>query len=228
MIIEYCATRLIPKMKIDFCPNKYRLILLSCPLQLISIDSRSPSGLQSLPNFKMVIKMCFNSRSPSGLRQHQLKNRVPQRFFNSRSPSGLRHKNAAIKSNKHSFNSRSPSGLRQARWLHRLCRDAVSIHAAQAGCDNLWDSILRNVFAVSIHAAQAGCDIVKPIVVFVIGCFNSRSPSGLRHPDRQRAAANTHVSIHAAQAGCDHSSISLRSYLTKFQFTQPKRAATIC
>ena len=55
-------------MKIDFHPNKRRLILLSCPLQLISIDSRSPNGLHSLPNFKMVIKMCFNSRSPSRLR----------------------------------------------------------------------------------------------------------------------------------------------------------------
>ena len=69
VLLIFDATRLIPKIKIDFCPNKRRLILQSCPLQLISIDSRSPSGLQSLPNFKMVIKMCFNSRSPSGLRR---------------------------------------------------------------------------------------------------------------------------------------------------------------
>ena len=202
MIIEYCATRLIPKMKIDFCPNKYRLILLSCPLQLISIDSRSPSGLQSLPNFKMVIKMCFNSRSPSGLRQHQLKNRVPQRFFNSRSPSGLRHKNAAIKSNKHSFNSRSPSGLRLDHQCGLYCTAPCFNSRSPSG--------LRQT--VTPYGRKNGR-------------FNSRSPSGLRlcvsiysnNPERfqftqpKRAAtsagsaggAGGYVSIHAAQAGCD-------------------------
>lgn len=77
-------------MKIDFCPNKQRLISLSFPLQLNSVDSRSPSGLQSLPNFKMVIKMCFNSRSPSGLRPISFRLLKISVRFNSRSPSGLR------------------------------------------------------------------------------------------------------------------------------------------
>ena len=34
---------------------------------------------------------------------------------------------------------------------------------------------------VSIHAAQAGCDLVLPRVPWFRWCFNSRSPSGLRH-----------------------------------------------
>ena len=181
MIIEYCATRPIPKMKIDFCPNKQRLISLSFPLQLNSVDSRSPSGLQSLPNFKMVIKMCFNSRSPSGLRQ----NRVACLF------------------SFWCFNSRSPSGLRQASHLPLCTTILVSIHAAQAGCDlgistaqhlqkgfnsrspsglrHAWPSSLPGESFVSIHAAQAGCDVFLAILVDVGKCFNSRSPSGLRH-----------------------------------------------
>ena len=201
MIIEYCATKLIPKIKIDFCPNKRRLILLSCPLQLISTDSRSPSGLRSLPNFKMVIKMCFNSRSPSGLR----------RSFH------------AVKARDARFNSRSPSGLRHNAATERY-RSLVSIHAAQAGCDlplHLCQvlmclfqftqpkraatgvNVLANgVTIVSIHAAQAGCDLARLHLrlrvlfqftqpkraatvwrlIFLTGvsCFNSRSPSGLR------------------------------------------------
>ena len=146
-------------MKIDFCPNKRRLILLSCPLQLISIDSRSPSGLRS------VSELC------------------------------------------------------------ELLPHAVSIHAAQAGCDRVafeeyvtfagfqftqpkraatscWSS---NVFRrnVSIHAAQAGCDEEFIDLVSVKS-----------------------VSIHAAQAGCDTHLTRAYDFPTKFQFTQPKRAAT--
>lgn len=77
-------------MKIDFCPNKRKLILLSCPLQLISIDSRSPSELRSR-NFGIRIKVrSFNSRNPNGLRQDVGFGVLPLFGFNSRSPSGLR------------------------------------------------------------------------------------------------------------------------------------------
>ena len=149
-------------MKIDFCPNKRRLILLSCPLQLISIDSRSPNGQQPLPNFKMVIKMCFNSRSPSGLRPSrvapvkgsmmfqftQLKRAATGRNhaadqtrlrFNSRSPSGLRLSSARTSKPNALFQFTQPkrAATQLIRQSHAICD--VSIHAAQAGCDEKYD-----------------------------------------------------------------------------------------
>ena len=58
---------------------------------------------------------------------------------------------------------------------------------------------------ISIHAAQEGCD--------VCGNFDMADPT---------------ISIHAAQEGCDSSAgISSRS-MSRFQSTQPKRAATPC
>ena len=144
MIIEYCATRLIPKMKIDFCPNKYRLILLSCPLQLISIDSRSPSGLQSLPNFKMVIKMCFNSRSPSGLRRAIYHQAVLLGGFNSRSPSGLRLSAVVSLPSKLVFQFTQPKRAATIFGYNPRYSEYVSIHAAQAGCDQLFNVTLTS------------------------------------------------------------------------------------
>ena len=104
------------------------------------------------------------------------------------------------------------------------------------------------VFRVSIHAAQAGCDLRAGCTSGQLASFNSRSPSGLRHESNQLIHAKQKVSIHAAQAGCDRSILDelfacpfvsihaaqagcdkevFFNYLReKFQFTQPKRAAT--
>lgn len=75
----------------------------------------------------------------------------------------------------------------------------VSIHAAQTGCD-LGSRCNSPHPRVSIHAAQAGCDSLVQLLCSVRGCFNSRSPSGLRR-------------------GVHKSKISKAI----FQFTQPKR-----
>ena len=188
-------------MKIDFCPNKRRLILLSCPLQLISIDSRSPSGLHSLPNFKMVIKMCFNSRSPSELR-----------------PNG----SLPIETTE-GFNSRSPSRLRLSISAVYIVLLPVSIHAAQASCDGAAASVASSLigfqFTQPKRAATWACRLHN-----IFRGFNSRSPSGLRQYFAAYCATHT-VSIHAAQAGCDKK-LACPLYLNTFQFTQPKRAAT--
>ena len=58
---------------------------------------------------------------------------------------------------------------------------------------------------VSIHAAQAGCDL--------LACLKLR--------------AYKLVSIHAAQAGCDTRLPKTSTRGFEFQFTQPKRAATV-
>ncbi len=57
-------------MKIDFHPNKRRLILLSCPLQLISIDSRSPSGLRLVVLIIMDVFIQFQFTQPKRAATH--------------------------------------------------------------------------------------------------------------------------------------------------------------
>ena len=202
MIIEYCATRLIPKIKIDFCPNKYRLILLSCPLQLISIDSRSPSGLRltKLQNGDQDVKFQFTQpkrAATCAVIANDVVNGVSihaaQAGCDLRKVSGLITPDVSIHaaqagcdtlatsqgSTQVSFNSRSPSGLRQVVAIQLIYSADVSIHAAQAGCD--YGGISRTFLrSVSIHAAQAGCDDG------VLACCTLAV-----------------VSIHAAQAGCD-------------------------
>ena len=103
---------------------------------------------------------------------------------------------------------------------------AVSIHAAQAGCDRLRVHHCLYNQSVSIHAAQAGCDWLYGLESIMKTGFNSRSPSGLRRCCWCRRTRRRGVSIHAAQAGCDFSFGCPISAPSGFQFTQPKRAAT--
>ena len=126
MIIEYCATRLIPKIKIDFCPNKYRLILLSCPLQLISIDSRSPSGLRltKLQNGDQDVKFQFTQPKRAATVRRLIRYRGCIRF-NSRSPSRLRLTQSVWVNYTRRFNSRSPSGLRHGQVAYGQVRAEV-------------------------------------------------------------------------------------------------------
>ena len=100
------------------------------------------------------------------------------------------------------FNSRSPSGL-------RLCYILVHFHTqlfqfTQPKRAATSDSTLLQFWScVSIHAAQAGCDMLVWWRWTLSICFNSRSPSGLRH-----------------------NSLTCLYLSLLFQFTQPKRAAT--
>ena len=180
MIIEYCATRLIPKMKIDFHPNKRRLILLSCPLQLISIDSRSPNGLHSLPNFKMVIKMCFNSRSPSRLRLSI------SAVYIVLLPVSIHAAQAGCDRVAFEeyvtfagFQFTQPKRAATSCWSSNVFRRNVSIHAAQAGCDSqtVWRLCKSRCFN---SRSPSGLRLVFTCRLMVVRCFNSRSPSGLR------------------------------------------------
>ena len=86
---------------------------------------------------------------------------------------------------------------------------------------------LLSRFRVSIHAAQAGCDDLEVHPTRQPWSFNSRSPSGLRLYQHLHFQADNCVSIHAAQAGCDWPSEPVNPKTRLFQFTQPKRAATL-
>ena len=103
------------------------------------------------------------------------------------------------------FNPRSPRGLRQILPAALRYRYAISIHAAQEGCDSDWPCYTLPFYRISIHAAQEGCDSgggVKNRVIEII-------------------------SIHAAQEGCDVIGSAIHALTVLFQSTQPKRAATI-
>ena len=103
---------------------------------------------------------------------------------------------------KTNFNPRSPRGLRRRGKEYQACRQGISIHAAQEGCDVIQSAIVWRG-TISIHAAQEGCDSKNEMAI-TSGCdFNPRSPRGLR------------LIVIVAKA---------KIYL--FQSTQPKRAAT--
>ena len=127
----------------------------------------------------------------------------PNARFNSRSPSGLRLAKGCRPYNRaYGFNSRSPSGLRLPFVFLLLVLQRVSIHAAQAGCDQR-DPMGGRGTGVSIHAAQRAAT-----------------------RDYGFNVSLSLVSIHAAQAGCDIKSEYRIYHPLLFQFTQPKWAAT--
>ena len=80
---------------------------------------------------------------------------------------------------------------------------AISIHAAQEGCDfQLW--LEKTGEVISIHAAQEGCDILIYVFNTFYGRnFNPRSPRGLRPMTLPDFRSRFIISIHAAQEGCD-------------------------
>ena len=102
------------------------------------------------------------------------------------------------------FNSRSPSGLRLQMVGLRL-RTRRSFNSR----------------------SPSGLRLCGRGFIVLLMCFNSRSPSGLRQLDRHEREQQQLVSIHAAQAGCDPMSITEQILYARFQFTQPKRAATV-
>ena len=124
----------------------------------------------------------------------------------------------------------------------------VSIHAAQVGCDThpplspaftsefqftqpKWAAtcgfaglLLR--FSVSIHAAQAGCDLAMMPNIRLPSSFNSRSPSGLRLGIGLRLDCLTRFNSRSP-SGLRLPREPRCIIDPRFQFTQPKWAATI-
>ena len=180
MIIEYCATRLIPKIKIDFCPNKYRLILLSCPLQLISIDSRSPSGLRltKLQNGDQDVKFQFTQ---------------PKRAATCAVIANDVVNGVSIHAAQAGCDLRKVSGL--------ITPD-VSIHAAQAGCDmGKW---LTAKFEPSFNSrSPSGLRPMLPTILLGSNEFQFTQPKRAATCQLRCSSSPHPVSIHAAQAGCD-------------------------
>ena len=100
----------------------------------------------------------------------------------------------------------------------------VSIHAAQEGCDQGLKA-KHGVERVSIHAAQAGCDYRNNVIPLQCNRFNSRSPSGLRQAKRKDVSAIDPFQFTQPKRAATILT-KMQTKLSEFQFTQPKRAAT--
>ena len=129
--------------------------------------------------------------------------RLLSRRFNSRSPSGLRQKGGDVVSFVLEFQFTQPKWAATCGGkLPRLVGVFQFTQPKRAATTSGTTS--RHVTSVSIHAAQAGCDIIFLRIEF-----------------------DFIVSIHAAQAGCDCRCAFFYFPRIEFQFTQPKRAATV-
>ena len=220
VLLIFDATRLIPKIKIDFCPNKRRLILQSCPLQLISIDSRSPSGLRltKLQNGDQDVKFQFTQPKraatwASGLRPSS------SRVSIHAAQAGCDLCFLQFCSGATSFNSRSPSGLRRASCgAHRHHIQFQFTQPKRAATGRNREELADLMFQFTQPKRAATINSEK---IVSISSFNSRSPSGLRRASSKTKLAKMTVSIHAAQAGCDTLATSQGSTQVSFNSRSP-------
>ena len=133
---------------------------------LLYFNPRSPRGLRrSMYSANSIFGDNFNPRSPRGLRPWRYCKWTGKTNFNPRSPRGLRPLfSTNVFSMAAHFNPRSPRGLRPKKAELKAARDAISIHAAQEGCDGLGGRVAM-IDTISIHAAQEGCDVYNRIQV---------------------------------------------------------------
>ena len=101
------------------------------------------------------------------------------------------------------FQSTQPKRAATAAGQRHADGVAISIHAAQEGCDFNINQPFILVIIISIHAAQEGCDLRAELLNLVCFYFNPRSPRGLRLNNLDVLNTVFIISIHAAQEGCD-------------------------
>ena len=126
--------------------------------------------------------------------------------FNPRTPCGVRPKPTVYSAltppfqSTHSLRSATPASARKKP------KPEVSIHALLAECDDVQGLYLHRGQHVSIHALLAECDICLLTLPKVQGCFNPRTPCGVRPSTSSVMTPSFPVSIHALLAECDNSS----------------------
>ena len=147
--------------------------------------------------------------------------------FNSRSPSGLRHPAGPQTSFVATFQFTQPKRAATCIWSAKRNESGTFqfTQPKRAATVKQYGDCANH--DVSIHAAQAGCDQVRRAYHPTKRAFQFTQPKRAATGEYLTAALSFTVSIHAAQAGCDPMSLCLISSTTTFQFTQPKRAATL-
>ena len=71
-----------------------------------------------------------------------------------------------------------------------------------------------------------GATKTNVLTAYQLGCFNSRTPGGVRLIPASCTDSSTAVSIHAPREGCDLFAGDQRGGIYTFQFTHPGRGAT--
>ena len=123
--------------------------------------------------------------------------------FNPRTPCGVRQGYRCSRASSMTF--QSTHSLRSATWfssksltLYALFQSTHSLRSAtNAGST----SSARRL--VSIHALLAECDCSSVSFIFLLFCFNPRTPCGVRPEKALCALDGKTVSIHALLAECD-------------------------
>ena len=151
--------------------------------------------------------------------------RLLSRRFNSRSPSGLRQKGGDVVSFVLEFQFTQPKWaatndtvVPSTSWWFQFTQPKRAATPAQ-----FWREQTNKFQFTQPKRAATSKKLAKSRMLV---CFNSRSPSGLRPIVNDGTIGELQVSIHAAQAGCDAQVLTTTDAGRRFQFTQPKRAAT--
>ena len=125
----------------------------------------------------------FNPRAPCGVRLALACGEEGRTtHFNPRAPCGVRQVLANLVGAKLGFQSTRPLRGATVSRTPKQKKEAISIHAPLAGCDERLKGLSPDDLVISIHAPLAGCDC--PCVVFGRPCldFNPRAPCGVRRP----------------------------------------------
>ena len=74
------------------------------------------------------------------------------------------------------FQSTQPKRAATPEAEFDMAEIAISIHAAQEGCDSDWPCYTLPFYRISIHAAQEGCDAVPLPINSNLRIFQSTQP----------------------------------------------------
>ena len=168
----------------------------------------------------------FNPRSPRGLRLQLLYRNYDFYRFQSTQPKRAATGTSRLLGGLAAISIHAAQeGCDLRRPFGVGCIHGISIHAAQEGCDYSQNADYQKML-ISIHAAQEGCDIKGDVIMNCVYHFNPRSPRGLRPTNKGCQPCHFQFQSTQPKRAATASSSATRQTLTKFQSTQPKRAAT--
>ena len=152
--------------------------------------------------------------------------RVDNSCFNPRTPGGMRRLEYSAVNPSFKFQSTHSGGNATKHDDGQYCVHKVSIHALRGECD--LDVTYKGVdyFYVSIHALRGECDKSDCGMRWKGGCFNPRTPGGMRLTILFVHNLCLQVSIHALRGECDTRLFNRTLIAMRFQSTHSGGNAT--
>ena len=123
----------------------------------VRFNPRTPCGVRQETALTLAITGSFNPRTPCGVRREKPLTPVAMNRFNPRTPCGVRHTIVSYSASGTLFQS-----------THSL-RSATVLPTGEIA-----------TLIVSIHALLAECDVSILVSTTPVGCFNPRTPCGVR------------------------------------------------